>query len=185
MAVMRAGRGDMGAGRDQLRAKLDDPRIACRRAGLDHQQRIAGLGPQQLGERAPFGLADFADQVARDHEIGGLGLVERARASPRRQVIAQSRACSRPRSSASVAQGGVGIEQREILSEENASAAAQVAVPGPAPTSSRLSGAKSGLHLAKRVQAGGDRGISRGHPRQRVGQRIGSVRIARELPPSR
>ena len=61
----------MGAACDQLRAKFDDPRIACGRAGFDDDERVGGLAPQPLGKCTTRGIADFADQVARDDEISG------------------------------------------------------------------------------------------------------------------
>src|SRR5437868_14984434 len=75
-AVVRAGRGNMGARDDQLLAQRDDPRVACRRAGLDHQQRVAGFGPHRLRKRLAFALAQFADHIARGHEVGWFGFGE-------------------------------------------------------------------------------------------------------------
>src|SRR5437868_15176321 len=47
-AVVRAGRGDMGARDDQLLAQRDGPRVACRLALLDQQQRSLGFVPHRL-----------------------------------------------------------------------------------------------------------------------------------------
>ena len=55
----------MRAGADQLLPHGDDPCIARRRAGLDDQERIAGLCPHQIGERALLGGADLAASSAR------------------------------------------------------------------------------------------------------------------------
>ena len=67
----------MRAGGDQMFAQRDDSRIARRRAGFDHQQRIAGLLPHQRGQRALLGGADLADHVAGNDEVGGVGLGQR------------------------------------------------------------------------------------------------------------
>ena len=66
----------MRAGCDQLRPQRDDPRIARGRAGLDHQQRVAGFAHISSAS-APFVLADLADHIARHHEIGGISLGQR------------------------------------------------------------------------------------------------------------
>jgi hypothetical protein len=58
---------------------------------------------------------------------------------PRRRALAP------PRSSASARSALLASSSANAVSDENASAAAQLAVPGPAPTSSRLLGAKSGV----------------------------------------
>ena len=164
----------MRAQRDQLLAQRDDPRIAGRRAGLDDQQRVAGLCPHQLGERASLGIADLADHVARHDEVGGIRLRQRGAGFAAFVAdVAQARCCRATRSSASARKASLASSSVKRCSDGKASAAAQVAVPGPAPTSSRLVGAKSGLISTQRVQARGDRGIGRGHPRQRIGQRIG------------
>ena len=60
-------------------------------------------------------------------------------------VIWRKRVLSLPRSSASARNALLASSSAKPLSDGKAAAAAQVAVPGPAPTSSRLVGAKSGL----------------------------------------
>ena len=132
-----------GRRRDQLCAQRDDPRVARRRAGFDHQQRVAGLRPHQFGQRRPLGLADFADDVARDDEVGWFRLGELARASPARSGCRQTRAVS-ARSSASARRAALASSSVKSCSDGKARPRPSVAVPGPAPTSSRLSGAKSG-----------------------------------------
>ena len=67
----------MRARRDQVLAQRDDPRIAGGRTGFDDEQRVAGLFPHQLGERAPFGIADLADHVARHDEVGRIRFRQR------------------------------------------------------------------------------------------------------------
>ena len=156
LAVMRAGRGDMRACCDQLLAQRDDPRIARRRAGLDDQQRVAGLVPHQLGERGPFAVADSPITIARDDEVGRFGAGERgAGIAALVSDVAQSAALSPTRSSASVRKASLASSSVKSCSDGNASAAAHVAVPGPAPMSSRLFGAKSGRisHSAFRLAA--------------------------------
>ena len=135
----------MGAQRDQSLAQRDDARVARGRAGFDHQQRIAGLLPHQLGERLLLGGPDFADHVTGDDEVGGVGLGQRRSGLAtlvadfaQAKAVAKQVERQRPKCV-------VGVEQRKISQRREASAAAQVAVPGPAPTSSRLAGAKSGL----------------------------------------
>ena len=72
-AVMRAGRCDMRAGAISCCAQRDDPRVARRRAGLDDQQRVAGLLPTSAPASAVRSVSlDLADHIARHHEIGRL-----------------------------------------------------------------------------------------------------------------
>ena len=144
-AVMRAGRRDTGAQGDRSLPQRQYSRIAGGRAGFDYQQRVAGLFPHQVGKRFLLGIADLADHVAGNHEIRGIGVGEQTAGLPRLVGhAAQARALAgevqRQR-----AQGVVGVEQGRCCNDGNTSVAAQVAVPGPAPISSRLAGAKSGL----------------------------------------
>ena len=62
---------------DQPLTQRNDPGIAGGRTGFDHQQRVAGLLPHQFGERALFGIADFADHVARHHKVGRIRFGQR------------------------------------------------------------------------------------------------------------
>ena len=96
-------------------AQRDDPRVARGRAGFDDEQRVAGLLPHQFGERASFAIADFADQVARHDEVGGIRLHKRSTgfaafiadvAQPRAVPCQVQRQC---------AQCGVGVQQRKAL----------------------------------------------------------------------
>jgi hypothetical protein len=57
----------------------------------------------------------------------------------------RKRVLSLPKSSASARKALLASSSANLVSDGKASAAAQVDVPGPAPTSSRLVGAKSGL----------------------------------------
>ena len=61
--------------------------------------------------------------------------------------------CFRRRDQRQCPQGAVGVQRVKLCSEENVSAAAQVAVPGPAPTSSRVLGENPGAtsHSAFRL----------------------------------
>lgn len=112
---MRAGRGDESALRDQLLAQREDAGVAGGRAGLDHNQRVARLGPHRLRQLTLIGLAEFADDVAGDDEIGLRDLGEVA-AGTARQIAAlrKSRAVAR-QVEREPAERGVGIEQGEVM----------------------------------------------------------------------
>ncbi len=171
---VRAGRGDVGAWRDQLLAQREDARVAGRRAGLDHDQRVARFRPHRFRELALIGLAELADDVARHDEIGLRDLGE-VGAGVARQIAAIGAAASCRAPVRAPARLSVALASSRVksCSDGKASAAAQLAVPGPAPTSSRRFRREVRRDLDQRIQAGGHGRIGRRHPRQRVGERIG------------
>ena len=81
-SVMRGRCHDMRASGNQLRAQSDDSLISLWRAGLDDQQRVAGLLPCQRGELAALAFVELADQVVAMTSSTGSATARSLRASP-------------------------------------------------------------------------------------------------------
>ncbi len=172
-AVMRAGRGDMRPQRDQPLTQRDDPGIAGRRARFDHEQRVAGFFPHQLSECASLAIADFADHVARHDEVGRIrsgqgGAGFSAFVADVAQAKAVGDEAERQR-----AQRVVGVEQRKALQRWEGFGRSPGGRARPGADIEQACRREVRPDLDEGVQARRDRGIGRGHPRQRIGERIG------------
>ena len=184
-AFMRAGRGNMRAGRDQLLAQRKDGGVADGGAGLDDQQRVPGPGPHQLGERMSFRHAGLADHVACHHQIGRPGLGQRGAgvAVPVCQP-AQAR-MGRAELERQRTQGGIAVDQGKTLQRGKGVSRGPTRGPRPGADIEQARRRKTGPAFAQRIQACRHRGIGCRHPRQRIGERIALGPDRAEPPPAR
>ncbi len=147
--------------------------IAGGRAGLDHDQRVARFRPHRLGELALVALAELADDVARDDEIGLRDLGEVGGGIARQiTAIREARAVAR-QLEREPAQRGVGVEQRKILQRRKCFRRGPARGARACADVEQCFGSEVRRDLGERAQACGDGRVGRRHARQRIGERIG------------
>ena len=141
---MRTRREHMSAGLDQLSPRGDDALPTGRRSRFDDDERVGGRLPQPLQDRLANLRRKFVQRVSQRDQIA-----RRAIDSIGRRYPQCARRCAAPKlraraASPQVRKTGLASMSKASARSGQQSAAAQSAVPGPAPISSAVFGAKSG-----------------------------------------